>query len=95
LEETRQQWLAENGSLPPGNGEEEAQWTQPIDAKLAMTAAEKAAYQQGDELSQVKLLKQVARRVEAEIQASLKGRGIQETIRFQPKLKEQGLLDLK
>jgi hypothetical protein len=37
----------------------------------------------------------VARRVEAEILVMLESRGIKTEIRFNPKLKEQGLLDLK
>jgi hypothetical protein len=41
------------------------------------------------------VLKQVARRAEAEILDVLKARGVQVEIRFNPKLKEAGLLDLK
>jgi RNA 3'-terminal phosphate cyclase len=95
LEEIRQQWIAENGSLPLGNGEQESRWTQPIDAKLTMTDQEKADWHNTDGLGQVKLLKSVARRLESEIQAQLKRRGCQEDLRFNPKLKEEGLLDLK
>ncbi len=42
-----------------------------------------------------KLLKNIARRVEAKILEVLKARGLQENIRFNPKLKNSGLLDLK
>lgn len=95
LEEIRQQWIAENGSIPPGNGDLETLWTQPIDAKLTMTAQEKVDWQNTDGLGQVKLLKSVARRLEAEIQTQLQVRGVKEDLRFNPKLKEEGLLDLK
>lgn len=95
LEAIRQAWIEENGSLPAGNGAEEAEWNQPIDAKQAMTEEEKENYQKNDEITQIKLLKQVSRRVEAEILEVLKSRGVQTEIRFNPKLKEQGLLDLK
>ncbi len=95
LEEMRQNWITENGETPSGNSSKEAQWTQPIDAKVSMTEEEKASYQNTDELGQMKLLKKVARRVEAELQEMLKARGVQMEIRFNPKLKEQGLLDLK
>ncbi|OKH19122.1 Nuclease subunit of the excinuclease complex [Hydrococcus rivularis NIES-593] len=95
LEEMRQAWIAENGTIPPGNSTDEAKWTQAIDAKLAMTETEKAEYQQGTELEKIKLLKKIARRVEEEIQGQLKNRGVEMDIRFNPKLKEQGLLDLK
>ena len=95
LENIRKAWIEENGAIPAGNGSEEAVWTQPIDAKVTMTDEEKASYEKSDELMQIKLLKQVARRVEAQILEDLKSRGVQTEIRFNPKLKENGLLDLK
>lgn len=95
LETIRSAWIDENGAIPPGNSSDEALWNQPIDAKLTMTNEEKENYEKGDGLTQVKLLKQVARRVEAQILETLKSRGVQTEIRFNPKLKENGLLDLK
>jgi hypothetical protein len=95
LEEIRQAWIAENGAVPPGNGSDEIKWQTAIDAKLSMSEAEKAEYDRGGELEQGKLLKKVARRVEEEIQTKLKQRGVKMELRFNPKLKEQGLLDLK
>ena len=94
LEEIRQAWIEENGTIPRGNGADEAKWNQPIDAKRAMTEAEKQEYQKSEELAKIKLLKKVARRVEAEIKEQLKARGVQVDIRFNPKIKEKGLLDL-
>jgi hypothetical protein len=95
LETIRDAWIAENGIKPAGNDAEEAIWNNPIDAKLSMTEQEHLSYEKGDELMQIKLLKQVARRVEAQILEKLKSRGVQTEIRFNPKLKESGLLDLK
>ncbi|GAB4239908.1 MAG: GIY-YIG nuclease family protein [Stanieria sp.] len=95
LEEIRQTWISENGKMPPGNGEQEVLWIQPIDTKFAMTEEEKAQYQTSDELGQIKILKKVARRREEEVKEQLKQRGVTMDIRFNPKLKEQGLLDLK
>lgn len=95
LEEIRQKWIAENGAIPAGNDTEENAWIQPIDTKIAMTEAEIQQYQNSEELGKIKLLKSIARRVEAEVQTQLKDRGVQMEIRFNPKLKEQGLLDLK
>lgn len=61
-----------------------------------MTPEEQSNYANAlDELTQMKLLKNVARRVEAEILAVLEQRGLRMQIRFNPKLKETGLLDLK
>ncbi|MEL6927693.1 MAG: GIY-YIG nuclease family protein [Cyanobacteria bacterium J06600_6] len=88
-------WIEENGATPPGNDTEEHLWTEPIDANPAMTEAEKAQYQQSEEVKQIKIRKQIARRVEAQIIAKLKDRGVTMEIRFNPKLKEKGLLDLK
>ncbi|MEO0407562.1 MAG: GIY-YIG nuclease family protein, partial [Cyanobacteria bacterium P01_A01_bin.135] len=80
----------------PGNQESEATWTQPVDAKAQMTDDEKATYASAaGELEKTKTLKRVARRVEGAIAAQLEARGLQEQIRFDPKLKEQGLLGVK
>lgn len=95
LEATREAWITEHGTPPPGNQQPEATWTQPIDAKSHMSGEEQQQYQASDSLGQIKLLKQVARRAETDILAKLEARGFQEAVRFNPKLKEQGLLDLK
>ena len=95
LEAVRQAWIEENGIIPPGNGIEEVIWNHAIDAKLTMTDEDRATYEKSDGVSQIKLLKNIARRVEAQISEILESRGVQTEIRFNPKLKEQGLLDLK
>lgn len=95
LEHIKDAWIAENGTIPAGNVADTAQWTQAIDAKLAMTTDEQTSYQASDEITQIKLLKNAARRVEAQILTQLESRGVQLQIRFNPKLKEKGLLDLK
>jgi hypothetical protein len=96
LEEIRSAWIAENGPLPMGNSSDQSNWNDPIDVKNRMTPEEQAAYTSAiDELSQRKILKQVARRIEATLLADLKTRGVQEEFRFNPKMKEEGLLDLK
>jgi len=97
LENIENAWIAENGSVPAGNGDDKEKWTNAIDAKKLMTPEEQANYQNpvNDELAQIKVIKNVARRVEAEILKELEARGLQLEVRFNPKLKEQGLLDLK
>ncbi|AFZ58031.1 GIY-YIG nuclease family protein [Anabaena cylindrica FACHB-243] len=97
LENIENAWITENGSLDLGNLENKQKWTNPIDAKALMTDEEKAKYQNPliDDLVKMKLIKNVARRVEEEILAVLLARGLQTQIRFNPKLKEDGLLDLK
>lgn len=95
LNEISTAWIAENGSTPVGNNTEQTLWTDPINANPAMTEEEKAQYEQSEELKQIKIRKQVARRVEAQILQQLSDRGVKMDIRFNPKLKEKGLLDLK
>lgn len=95
LETIKAAWIEENGSVPKGNSEEKVAWNEPIDTKPTLTDEERKTYENSEELAKIKLLKKVARRVEAQIVAQLKERGVQEDIRFNPKLKEKGLLDLK
>ncbi|MEO1672588.1 MAG: GIY-YIG nuclease family protein [Cyanobacteria bacterium J06631_2] len=95
LDEIAAAWIAENGMIPVGNDTEQHLWTDPIDANPAMTEEEKAQYNQSEESKQIKIRKQVARRVEAQILSQLGDRGVKMEIRFNPKLKEKGLLDLK
>jgi hypothetical protein len=96
LEAIKESWIAENGEVPIGNGQEEPLWNQAIDIKSAMTPEEQSAYNTAmDEVAQIKILKATARRVEAEILSMLESRGVKEEFRFNPKLKEAGLLDLK
>ncbi|MDI9640724.1 GIY-YIG nuclease family protein [Oscillatoria amoena NRMC-F 0135] len=95
LESIREAWLQENHNALVEQNLESSLWTDPIDAKPTMTPEEIATYEASDGIEQTKLLKNVARRVEAQIKQQLELRGVQEEIRFNPKLKEKGLLDLK
>jgi hypothetical protein len=97
LEKIENAWIAENASLPLGNGENKEQWTNPINSTALMTTEEHDIYHNPliDDLVKMKLIKNIARRVEAEILAVLASRGLKTQIRFNPKLKEEGLLDLK
>ena len=95
LDEIASTWIEENGKTPIGNDVQKSLWIEPIDANPAMTEEEKAQYQQSEELKQTKIRKKVARRVEAQILERLGDRGVKMDIRFNPKLKEKGLLDLK
>ena len=95
LESVESAWIDENGSIPVGNGAAKSNWLDPIATNYAMTTAESDSFEDLDGLAQIKLLKQVARRVEETILVKLQARGVNTEIRFNPKLKEQGLLDLK
>ena len=80
-----------------GNRENKQIWTHPIDVQMLFTPEEKENYSNhmNDEITKIKIIKDVARRVEAEILQILENRGLKMQIRFHPKLKESGLLDLK
>ncbi|GAB4366138.1 MAG: GIY-YIG nuclease family protein [Elainellaceae cyanobacterium] len=95
LEEIQNAWVQENGVTPSGNADNTAQWNQAIDAKTNMTDEDKATYNASDDAGKIKILKQVARRVEAEVLAKLEARGVKIPIRFDPKAKEEGLLNVK
>jgi hypothetical protein len=93
LETIRQTWLADHPSSPAHQASD--RWTQPIDATAQMTADEQAWITAGEESDRPKRLKQIARRVEEQVLAQLAERGAKVPVRFNPKLKEAGLLDLK
>jgi hypothetical protein len=95
LSEIQAAWIAGNGAVPVGNSSDRELWHEAIDCRPMMTTAEQQQFADLDELGQGKLLKQVARRIEAQILDQLKMRGVNSEIRFNPKLKERGLLDLK
>jgi hypothetical protein len=94
LAEIKTAWIEENSTIPPGN-QEETKWNDPIDVRPQMTEEEKTKFPNLMELDQSKLLKNVARRVEKEILSTLKTRGLTEELRFNPKRKDDGFLDLK
>jgi hypothetical protein len=95
LEGVRSDWIEGNGDIPMGNSDGNTSWIDPIATNQAMTALESKSFPDLDGVAQIKLCKQVARRVEESILAQLQTRGVKTEIRFNPKLKEQGLLDLK
>jgi hypothetical protein len=96
LENIENAWITENPAHIL-NLEDKQKWINPIDVKQLMTPEEENNYQNIaiDEFAKSKVLKNVARRVEQEILAVLVARGVKTQIRFNPKLKESGLLDLK
>ena len=94
LETIRQAWLAEQDTIPAGNGADADLWQKPIDVRDSLTPEEEIAFQAAAELGRAKILKQVARRCQADKLEQLKARGLEGEVRFNPKLKEKGLLDL-
>jgi hypothetical protein len=96
LEAIQAQWIDENGAVPEGNGDRHTTWTQPIDATAHTTPDERELLANtSDDLERSKALKCIARRVEADIKARLETRGLRDSIRFDPKMKDRGLLNVK
>lgn len=91
------QWETEVGGSPYSKQNPQPQWTESINLHEHMTPEEQTAHA-GPDLDargKVKLLKQVSRRLEAVILSKLEMREFQDELRFNPKLKESGLLDVK
>lgn len=98
LESTRDAWIASNGSVPVGNDNGGMQniWENPLDCKPLMTDAEKALLEEAAPgPPTAKVLKNVARRIEKGLEAVFKQRQVKDVLRFDPKLKDRALLDLK
>ena len=95
LSQIQEHWLAAQGSLPPGNDQQQSDWCESLNVIDHLTPEEATAIAQCDASEKPKLLKTIARRLEAEQVAKLQARGVTQTIRFDPKLKEQGRLDVK
>jgi hypothetical protein len=97
LEDIENAWMIEDGVISITKSLCKEKWINPIDVRDLMTVEERNDYEYRavDDLGKSRVLKGVARRVEGEILAVLKERGVNTQIRFNPKLKELGLLDLK
>lgn len=98
LELIRDKWIEENGSSPEGNddGPHQNIWENPLDCKPLMTEEEIQKFEEaGPGPPKAKVLKNVARRLEANLENCYRERNCKERLRFDPKLKEKGLLDLK
>lgn len=98
LEGTRDSWISENGFVPEGNDNGELQnlWENALDCTPLMTDEEKLTVEEAAPgPSTAKALKQVARRIERELEGVFKQRQCSDVLRFDPKLKDRCLLDLK
>ena len=92
LTQIQTHWLM--GQSPSGNGEQKKLWCESINVQDHWTTEEAPAVNQCEPEDKPKLLKKIARRLEAGVLEKLQARGVKQNIRFNPKLKEQGLLDV-
>lgn len=98
LNQLREAWIKEMSEEPPiGNVDSfwQERWEGPINIRSHgwLTTEERHLLEQTDENNMSKILKQICRRVQKEIEKQLAERNVQEPVRFDPKLKEKGLLD--
>ncbi len=90
LQAVQQAWRTETGASDP------EVWEKPLDCRPWMTPAEETALAQAaTEGERAAVLKDVARRVEAEILARLARHGLTFPVRFDPKRKSEGILDAR
>ncbi|HAN46355.1 MAG TPA: Nuclease subunit of the excinuclease complex [Cyanobacteria bacterium UBA8156] len=90
LQAVQQAWRVETGVENP------EVWEKPLDCRPLMTPAEETTLAQAaTEGERAAVLKDVARRVEAEILARLTSHGLTFPVRFDPKRKSEGVLDAR
>ncbi|CAM9722925.1 unnamed protein product [Scytosiphon promiscuus] len=97
LEVIKDSWVEENGSTPAGNVDAASQavWESSMNVIPLMTEEDKALVATFREKGKDEMgIKKIARRFEAEIFEALEKRGVTEPLRFDPKLKGKGLLDV-
>ncbi|MCM1982649.1 GIY-YIG nuclease family protein [Lyngbya confervoides] len=97
LEAQVQAWLEEIGRSPYSQSNPQSGWIEAIQVKERLTSAEQAILEVShlDERGKIRATKQIARRIEADILGQLSDRGLREKLRFNPKLKELGILDIQ
>jgi len=92
LGEIQESWLQGSDITP----EQQELWDQPLNCRKFMTDAEKYDLSQAtNESEEEKVLKNLARRIEKEILEHLAARGVKFEVRFNPKRKNEGILDVK
>jgi len=95
LTQIQDHWLGSQPALPPGNDQQQSVWCESLNVMDHLTPEEATAIAHCDASEKPQLLKTIARRLEGEQLAKLKARGVTQPIRFDPKLKEKGRLDVK
>mmetsp|Transcript_16234 Transcript_16234/g.21500 ORF Transcript_16234/g.21500 Transcript_16234/m.21500 type:complete len:315 (+) Transcript_16234:6-950(+) len=99
LEVLKKTWIEENGEVPSGNddGLVQASWEKPLDVKPLMTEEDRTNVEEAKVKGKIfedAAIKAIARRFEEGKIKILEERGVTENLRFDPKLKGTGLLDL-
>jgi len=97
LDEIKKVWFDEAG-VPTDNdsGERQARWEGAINVQkhVELSAVETKALADMSSDNTIKTLRDICRRVQQDIEDVLGARGYKGRIQFNPKLKEQGLLDV-
>ncbi|MEM9137402.1 MAG: GIY-YIG nuclease family protein [Cyanobacteria bacterium P01_F01_bin.42] len=97
LQDILTQWQTECGGDPYSIDNPERRWTESINLHEHLTADEQARYAdpETNDRGKIKILKQASRRIESDILTKLRDRGFDDSLRFNPKLKESGVLEIK
>lgn len=101
LNDIEEQWLEEwEGDDVQGNdgGLQQKLWENPVDVLghgVELLDEEKEWLVDLDDRDRPKILKMICRRVQKDIEGILKERGVVEPLKFAPKLKSRGLLDVE
>ena len=98
LELTKEAWILEGGPHVPGNTNDDLKeiWEKPLDVMPTLTEDDKTLIAETRDRGRPEegAIKKIARRHEAKKVEILENRGCKESLRFDPKLKGKGLLDL-
>lgn len=89
-------WIdAVGGAAGNDDGEVQKAWESPIDVRAQLNDEEKEEMRDCLPGADKKILKAAASRIEDDIVEGLRERGVTEKLRFAPKMKETGLLDVE
>ena len=93
-------WMKEVQKEVKGNdgGREQHLWENPVDVlggDVELKEEEKGWLKELQDVDRPRVMKKICRRVQREIEEVLKERGCKEVLKFAPKLKNKGLLDIE
>lgn len=97
LDEIKKVWIEEAGAPSDNDGaDRQARWEGAINVQknVELSAAEKKGLADMSSENTIKTLRDICRRVQQDIEDVLEARGYKGRVQFNPKLKEQGLLDV-
>lgn len=100
LESVRDGWIQHEDGHIDGcdGGKEQQRWESPVDVmsdNAPISDEDRSLLRECEDGQREKILKKVCRNVQNSIENKLKARGLTEKLKFAPKLKSRGLLDVE